>query len=977
MKRELDRAFEDLRALLLEHGGTIEKYIGDAIFALFGAPVAHADDAERAVRAASACAQWASLDGRGLLAIRIGIETGEAIVDLDALDARQRMAVGEVVNVAARLQAAADPGEILVGPTCRRITADVAEYASPRPVELKGIGAMMVATLRGLAAEPHQAGSAFVGRETELRTLGDAYRRATAGRTTFALVTGPPGQGKSRLTQELLRTLDEHARVLIARCHAGIEDALRPLQQLLAADLGTATIEGLRDRAEALFPDPDDRASVVEAIAHSCGLLTSERLLALRMVERRDAIEDAWRRYIASVARSGPLVIVVEDLHWAQPQVVRILDQVTARAAAPVLVVATARPEILGTAALRPSAELVHVELQPLDPDDAAALASEVGHLAGRALDRAAGNPLLILELARARGLDEELPITVQSVIGARIDELEPSDRQLLQRVSIVGESFTVRDAALLGDVTPGDTVGALARLVHGRYLRVSDGAYRFDHALVREVAYARLPVAERMRLHARFASQGIDRDDLDRLARHWWEALRPPDQEWVWQGDPQLREMRREAIEVHIAAAAQQADRLLHESAIELYTRASAFASDARDAARLEEGLGWAFVRGAQGDAAWEHRLRALDLYRSLGEDPPATLYADTLSVAVSSFGYFFTLPSEQRVRDLLEEGEAVARRSGDNVSLLRLMANRAMFLGDSALADEALRLADAVASPHDVAEVLRIIGQAYIEAGNADGAEPVYERVDALVAGGATANVTEILSFKPLLSYARADLARLEDDTKAVDLFARTSNAHTKGHALGAWALLLSARGEWERLRETANETKELVEADPGAAFCLIPATTIALATVADLLAGKQYTDDVDRLIERMTPAQPTVWAALLALPRVMSGRPAFGPDLERAYATKGTWHRDIWDPLGVKPVIARVIAERWDELPPALSRLDALAANGATLAAALAAAVREEIAAASGGAVPRHAELRGLGLVGLSELLRFRPA
>src|SRR5438132_3594955 len=284
MKRELERSFTDLKGILQREGGTIEKYIGDAIFVIFGAPIAHTDDPERALRAAIDCAEWAarSRGAGGAVDVRIGVETGEALIDLDAVDLRQQMAVGAVVNLAARLQSQADAGEIVVGPTCRGETADVAEYARERTADLKGIGAVSIASLVGLSTHVNYRPLRFVGRDAELRRLSAAFDRVRAGRATFALVSGPPGQGKSRLIEEFLATLPSDVRVLSARCPPGTESgAFTPLRQLVASDVGAATIEALAARTGQLFPDATAGASVLEGVAHAVGLTTSERILGL------------------------------------------------------------------------------------------------------------------------------------------------------------------------------------------------------------------------------------------------------------------------------------------------------------------------------------------------------------------------------------------------------------------------------------------------------------------------------------------------------------------------------------------------------------------------------------------------------------------------------------------------------------------------------------------------------------------------
>jgi class 3 adenylate cyclase/tetratricopeptide (TPR) repeat protein len=979
MKRELDRAFADLKEILQGHGGTIEKYIGDAIFVIFGAPSAHTDDPERALRAAIACAEWATRtrSAGGAVDVRVGVETGEALIDLDAVDLHQQMAVGTVVNLAARLQSQADPGEILVGPTCREATADVAEYDRERTAGLKGIGSVSIAALVGLGPHLRHQPLRFVGRDGELGRLKTTFDRVQAGHATLALVSGPPGQGKSRLVEEFLVTLPPDVRVLSARCRPGTESGVfTPLRQLVTADVGQGTVDGLATRIAQLLPDVATHQGVLEVIAHSVGLTTSDRILAMPAPQRRDAFQDAWRSYVGAIAREQPVVVWVEDLHWAEPQLVGILDRLAARSENRVLVVATARPEFLGNASLRPGEDLVHLELGPLAPEHALELARSASALAERTIERAEGNPLFIVELSRARRTGGELPMTVHGAIAARIDELPQSDRQLIQHAAVVGETFGVRDAALLSDRDPADAAGTLARLAHGRYLSPVDGRYRFHHALVRDVAYGRVPIAERMRLHARYAREGVDRDDAEALAHHWWEALGPADATWVWEGAADLAQMRREALEAHLVAGKRRADRLSHDRALELYGRALTFAVDPADVGRIEEGIGWAYARNAQGDESWEHRLKAIDAYRGAGIDPPAALYADMLAVPVMNFGYFLKGPTGERVGELLAEGQRAALAAGDEMALLRLTAENAVFTGDAQIAAEALRMADATPDQRSLGEVYRPIGIAQFFAGQLADAEATFRRVDGVSAQGGFVNVGEILLWRGLMFIAVGDLAEAEATARELDAFAATSTPHTRGHALGVWGLILAARGDWDAARETARAVEQLVTGNPTLPFCLIPASATAAGAAADRLAGREAPQNVESLVERMQPWQPTQRAGTLVIPRAMSNRPAFGPDLDAAYGAKLWWDRNVVDPLGFSPAIALVIAGRHTEASERIAKIERFATSGSRVAGALAAAIREELAP-SRDARTAHAPLRELGYAGYSDLLRYRPS
>jgi class 3 adenylate cyclase len=384
LKNALDAAFSELRALIVAHGGTVEKYIGDAIYALFGAPVSHADDPCRALRVAFACLRWAAeRDPADVpFLVRVGVETGEAIVDLSAAETTmQQMSVGAVVNIAARLQQRAEPGQALVGPTCHAAAFDAAELIPLGEIELKGIGTLPAWSLVGIADVAPSVSLPFVGRAAELGLLGYALQRALSGRSVLALVSGPPGQGKTRLVSEFVSHLTPETRLITARCRPeGEIGALTPLRQLLG--------DHLEELLGELFDDRAERDRVAAVLTHSAGLLTSEALSAMVPTERADEIANGWRRYLAALARGGSLVAWIEDVHWADPAVVRLIDRVT-KGSDRLLVVATARPEFSEAAGLRPSGDRFFIELAGLEAAAASSLAQSAGSTDDLALARA------------------------------------------------------------------------------------------------------------------------------------------------------------------------------------------------------------------------------------------------------------------------------------------------------------------------------------------------------------------------------------------------------------------------------------------------------------------------------------------------------------------------------------------------------------------------------------------------------------
>ncbi|MDQ2915137.1 MAG: AAA family ATPase [Chloroflexota bacterium] len=959
MQRLLTDSFREISAIATAAGGTIEKYIGDEVFILFGAPVGHVDDVRRALRVADACARL-STSGHEAVAVRIGVETGEALVDLAALEDRQRMAVGTCVNVAARLQGLADAGQVLVGPTCHAAAGSFGVFADLGGLDLKGFGKVPVWRLLQIA-EGSDVPLAFVGRSAELARLRDAFGRAKGGRATLALVTGEAGIGKSRLVEEFVRSAAGEARLLRTRIRPGTEVGASPLQQLIV--------------------DAGDTA-VPAAVAHSAGLATDPRLLALPLADRRNEIYIAWRDHLAGLARERPVILWLEDLHWAETEVVRLVDRLTFATNAALLVIATARPEFPAMTALRPSEDHLIIDLAPLDDEAATELARGAGARDGARdaarVVRAGGHPLFIVELVRARGaLEADLPVSVQAAIGARLDELAPADRDLLQRAAVVGETFEVRAAALLAELDPADAAGMLGRLAHLRYVHRVDGAFRFDHALVRDVAYARLPISTRALLHARYAREGLDPDQVEALAHHWWEALGANDAEWIWEGEPEIEAMRGEALRAHLAAGRSLADRMALDRAFEVYERALKLARDPGDSARVEEAFAQALARNAKGDAATQHRFRAIELYRSAGATVPAELYADTLDLAVFNWGYFKDLPSVEQVVALLDEGSRTARETGDTMALVRLLAQRGFFTNDFGVLAETRPLLDAVMDKRPYGDALWRLALVHLASGDCGQAVELLDLVFELARQGVELNEPEALMWYALALFHAGELERAEAAADRLLEVGNTMSAHTRQHAVGTKSLMRFARGDWTGVAALAVEVRSIVEANPDASFCLVGANLAGYGAIAEVIRGRALPVDLVPLTERMVPTANATRAAALLLPTIMAGGAGSEDEARRAYAPEtGLWDRaSIWDIAGMNLTIAQIVRARWEEAERELPRMDRLGEKGAAFASALAAAIREEIAGARGGSKPRHAALRNLGYNGVSELLSYR--
>ncbi len=953
MQRRLADAFGHISTVALAEGGTIEKYIGDEIFVLFGAPKAHADDVLRALRTAEAAMRWA--ETAEALAVRVGVETGEALVDLDGVGERQRMAVGTCVNVAARLQQQADPGQMIVGPTCRAAAGEQGDFEDLGTVKLKGLGdtrAWRFVRLTESATLPLP----FVGRRAELDQLSAAYEQATAGRATLAVVTGPPGIGKSSLVHELSRSLAHKARVLEARCRPGTETGSSPLRQLIVdADL--------------------DRLPL--GVAFSAGIRSDARLLALLVVDRQNTIYAAWRDYLADLARDRPVLLCIEDLHWAEGEVVRLIDRLTFDADLPLMVIASARPEFPGMPLLRPKADRLLLELQPLDRDSASALARSAG---GRDvnIERAEGHPLFIVELVRARESDGPVPITLQAAIGARLDELPVHERELLQTAAVIGETFDVRGAALLAQRDPAEVAGSLGRLSHLRYIHPVNGAFRFNHALVHDIAYGRLPIAARLRLHAQYAEAGLGLEDVEALAHHWWEALGPSDAAWVWEGNPELDQMRAAALRALLAAGGGLGDRFAIERATQVFERALRLARDPRESAQVEEAFGLACVRNAMGEDASLHRMKAIAFYREAGIEPPVGLYADMLDVTVFNWGYFKHPPSFDDVVRVIDEGIAGARRADDSVNLLRLLVQRGFFTNDATVLPETSRLLERAADLRPYANALwRLALVHFLVSRDLERALYLLERAFSLGRDGAVLNEPEALMWRSNAYFHAGDLGRADADADRLLEIGRSMSPHTRQHGLGTKARILAARGDWRGVIGYGNALRTLVRENPDASFCLVGANLAGYAAIGEIMTGQSVPDDLDALAARLLPDATATRAAALLVPLVMAGRPVSEDEARRAYAPETViWDRQaVWDLNETHFAVANAMRGRWSEVERLLPQLDAMAERGATLASAMAAALREEQEAARGGPKPTHHALRSLGYLGISELLSYR--
>ena len=964
LKAALDGAFSGLRALIEREGGTVEKYVGDAIYAIFGSPVAHADDPVRALRAAAGARDWASARVAAEIpfAVRVGVETGEAIVDLAAATTtRQQLSVGAVVNTAARLQQRAEPGQVLVGPVTHAATADAASFTRLGAVELKGIGSLEIHELVEVRASTRRD-LPFVGRDGELDLLRVAYGRAQRGRSVLALVSGPPGQGKTRLVREFIASLGGVTPAQ-ARCRPGGEvGTLAPIRELL---LGSGPDDALADLVAAAIDDRSERPRVTEVLAHSAGIRSSASLASLGADERTDEIANAWARYLRGLAAGGPPVLWVEDVHWAAPDIVSLIDRIS-RSGVPVLVLATARPEFAEAAGIRPSGDRFFIELEGLDDAEASELAGHAGS-ADRPVGRAGGNPLFIVELAR--GTSDELPVTLQGALGARLDELDPAERAVLAHGAVAGETFEAEDAAALARTDLATAHRSLRRLVDLHYLDQVDRRYRFHHSLLRDVAYGRLLLADRMRLHARFARERVHPEDAEVLAHHWWAALRPPDAEWVWADDPELPAMRREAHLAHLAAGQRNAALFAIDRAAELLERAGLLAQYPGERALVERALGDAHGAILSGDEAWAHYRRARAAYLEAGS-VPADFYPWPLKIR-TRWGAFHRYPDAAEIAELIDEAEAAARASGDRRLVAIALMNRALrqdfglFKGyDDGALEAALREAEASGDPAIVRQVLGyLVASASLRCDVTESAR-MLERLGRLGTIDSETDELELMGARASIALVSGDVSLLDEIARTAQELARPMGPHLRSHAALFAALASFVRGTWDGLEAGAAQLGRLVSEAPGTKFCALAAFVLAYGGLAHGARGRtEESRALVRQIETLGLPQPYALRKSRAIALLFSGEPIadLPPDLPLAGATE-------W-------AVIAVVRRRHADAELLAQRMAATAETGGRGYAAIAEAVREELAHDAGGPLPRHEALRAIGYVGLSELLRRR--
>lgn len=795
------------------HGGTVGRFAGDAIMAVFGIPQTHEDDAIRAVRAGFAILESVKeLD----LQARIGLESGEVVSD----EADLTFATGEAINVAVRLQQQASPGELLVGPGTHRLTLGAIETEDLGPVELRGIERPVWARrVLCTAEEPRQVNVAgpLVGRTEEIELLHNTFSRvARDGRAHVFTIYGEAGVGKSRLAREFVEGL-EGATVLFGRALPyGEGITYWPMAEMVKVAAGITDDDPVKEAVEKLRACCED-----EAIADLLGLASG----VLDAVEgERSQQEIAWavREWADRLAGVQPLVLLFEDIHWAEEPLLELIEHLAAWVRdAPLLLLCLARPELLevrpGWGAGRVRATSIELEAlapaeveemmatlldrTPLQPEDVASLIEKTG-----------GNPLFIEETVRMLVEQEgvadadQIPDTVQALIAARIDRLPAEHRTLLRRGAVVGRTFWAGALARLSpelDVQPiiEDLLQRDFLIQENRSSISGETAYRFKHVLIREVAYGGLSKSERADHHKRFADWLQERagDELLEVRAYHLDHAASLIAELEGSAPPELASEAAAALEEAgrraLAREANRAARRLFLSALELEPNLERRYQAARAAWRITdypvvsremeevcaaaEAEGVPEIQGraliALADAAV---LREADVPRAerliekalevLDRDDKVARF-DALAVRGTIAWARGDLSTEDHV---MEEALSLAREIGRKDlesevldTLASVYTARLEFDRAQPLAEQALALAEESGSAATLGRAYRFLGQLQLQRGELDEAEAALGQARTYLAeAGAAWALGRVLNYLAWTAWRKGEPARAE---------------------------------------------------------------------------------------------------------------------------------------------------------------------------------------------------------------------
>ncbi len=887
----LSRYFDTCRTLIDRYGGTVEKFIGDAVMAVWGAPVAMEDDAERAVRAAidlagavEALGAEMGIDG---LRARVGVLTGEAAVTIGAQ--AEGMVAGDLVNTASRIQSVAEPGTVLVGESTKRATEAAVVYADAGARELKGKAGSVpvwraVRVIGGIGGAQHTTGleAPFVGRDRELRVVKELFH-ASAGESKAHLVSvlAVAGTGKSRLSWEFFKYIDglaENVRWHRGRCLPygegvtfwALAEMVRTRAQIVEGEDTASQREKLHAAVAESIADPEERRFVEARLAHLLGLEEHAQW-------ERENLFSAWRLFYERLAEEMPTVLVFEDMEWADAALLDFIEYLVDWSRNhPLFVIALARPELTERrptwgAGKRNSSSLY---LEPLATDEMDTLLSGLvpglpEELRGRIRERAEGMPLYAVETVRMlldRGLvverehsyipagpieTLEVPETLQALVAARLDGLGGEERRLLQSAAVLGKTFTVEALATLVGRTPDEVEPALAGLAGKEMLSLSAdplsperGQYGFLQDMVRRVAYEMLSKHERRAKHLAAAAMDEGEDELAEVVAGHYLAAAAADPDAADAG-----EIARRAVAALRQAGQRASSLAATEEAQRYYEQAAALAMEAAEQADLLEHAGIMAQRGGRTDAARAHYERAVALFEGEGATHPAARVSARLGEVMWDTGRLReALDRMDAALELLssEEGDA------DVAALTAQIARFTFFAGNPDVAldrvETALELAEALGLPEVLSQAINTKAMILVTKGRP-------------AEGGALVRYALEVALEHDLPTAalRADNNVADLDARA-DRYEQAAGGYRDGLALARrvgsrqleWMFLsqtypLYALGSWDEALTRASEIPEELFSQTRFPF------VCALGNSVAILCHRGELDAADELIQR----------------------------------------------------------------------------------------------------------------------------
>ncbi len=835
----LDRFYDAMEAEIALGGGTVEKFIGDAVVAVFGAPAAQEDHAERALQVALWMQERLQELFGGGLSLRIGVNSGDVVVGRPREGSS--FATGDAVNVAARLEQAAEPGHVLVGERTASLVSGAFELGQPRTVEAKGKEGGVACRELGRMLAPrrprggHGLKSSFVGRTRELEWLDAAVTRTQAdGRPRLVKVVGEAGLGKTSLVRELRERLPDGTAIRLGRCLSyGRSVTYSPLADVLRAELDLRQ----EDSAEATL----ERLAGREILGLTLGLEVAGDLDPRAAVLQ---LQDGWVELISQLGGRGPALVVIEDLHWAAEPLVEVLERVLSDAAGPVLLLGTTRPD---GAAFQAAEALT---LERLTDEEIAEIAGAAlaGPLEPPALElvagHAEGNPFFAEEVLADlldRGLLERsvdgwslgdaavdlgVPDTVRGVLAARIDLLPAEAKDALQAASVIGRSFTPGGlTALTG------SSAEVRKLVERGFVRPTEPKLVFKHALTREVAYDALAKVTRARLHAAFARWSEVNDSTDRragvLAHHYSEAVAPDIADIAWRDrEEELRQLSSAALRWLRRAAELSLGRFDLDDALSQLHRVAELTPDD---AGVWHAIGRVNALKFDGEAMWPAMEKAIELTES--PEALADLYAELAFETVMRGGMWKRPLDHALVKGWLAQALELAEVG--SAAHARALVAKSTWDDDAEPAEQAVAIAERLDDPVLLSySCWARSGMAFITF-DFDGADRWaqrrFELLDRLTDPD---KIAHIHYYAATAALAAGRPAEAETLVRKHDAIASRLSPHHEVHALAVLLFVEEALGHWDEVHRLQQRVEPAVAANQGTPCVLNPRTLFSCA-------------------------------------------------------------------------------------------------------------------------------------------------